>query len=105
MKKDKILACFPFESEPDLASALTRACEKSQAYQLKLSKQRYADDTSGIAVRLHVLSVCPITFQQTLPELQQTLKEVVSLIIHQQEGREVNNLNLPDSFHTQLRVL
>ncbi|KAK8794395.1 hypothetical protein WA171_003518 [Blastocystis sp. BT1] len=33
MKKDKILACFPFESEPDLASALTRACEKSQAYQ------------------------------------------------------------------------
>ena len=79
MKKDKILACFPFESEPDLASALTRACEKSQAYQLKLSKQRYADDTSGIAVRLHVLSVCPITFQQTLQNYSRPSKKLFPL--------------------------
>ena len=37
--------------------------------------------------------------------LKQSIKEVVSLIIHQKEGGEVNDVDLPDSLHAELRVL
>ena len=31
-------------------------------------------------------------------------EEVVALVIHQDEGREVFHFNFPDSFHTQFRI-
>ena len=34
----------------------------------------------------------------------QSLEEVVTLIINQDKGREVLNINLPDSLHTELWI-
>ena len=35
----------------------------------------------------------------------QLLEEVVTLVVHQDEGREVLNLYLPDGFHAQFGIL
>ena len=33
------------------------------------------------------------------------LEEVVALVVHEDEGREVFHFDLPDGFHAQFRVL
>ena len=37
-------------------------------------------------------------------DLEQSIEEVVALVIDEEEGGEVNNVNLPDSFHAQFRI-
>lgn len=58
VNKNVLISLFPLESESELDSALTKACEKSQACQLKLTNGRYADDSSGIVVHLRLFIVC-----------------------------------------------
>ena len=45
-----------------------------------------------------------LAFLARCPRLQ-LLEEVVALVIHEDEGREVLNGNFPDSLHTKLWVL
>jgi hypothetical protein len=33
------------------------------------------------------------------------LEEIIALIVDDNEGREINNLNLPNGFHAKLSVL
>ena len=54
MKKSDVLAFFQSDKKSDLASELTTACQNAQNYLLQLTNFKYADDTSGIAVRLHL---------------------------------------------------
>ena len=35
----------------------------------------------------------------------QLLEEIVALVVHEDEGREVLHLNLPDSLHAELGIL
>ena len=56
-------------------------------------KNRYPQNAHGY------LSIYKVILESEL------LEEVVALVIHEDECREVLDLNLPDSLHSELRVL
>ena len=43
-------------------------------------------------------------FLYTRQDLEQSIEEVVALVVDEEEGGEVDNVNLPDGFHAQFRI-
>lgn len=51
------------------------------------------------------LTALSIKLQDSQETGLQLFKEVIALVINQDECREVNNVNFVNSFHTELRIL
>ena len=84
------------------------------AYPLGTAEQQRVGHSPGLSVLYEPLNHILLSYY--IPEIHlfqnaatlaglKLFEKVISLIVHQNEGREVLNLDLPDGLHTKLGVL
>ncbi len=73
-------------------------------YFRKLSSKKEELHRAGDTTLCINLSVCSLAKSASLAFLGNLREEIVALVIHKNEGREVLYVYLPDSFHTQFGI-